>query len=304
MTPTVPATRPRISTKANPWAERPTSVERLAKWLVLGAISLSIIYPFVAVVGTSLASEEDFLGSSGSVLIPQYPSLAAYEQILAGGVVTQAIAVSIGITTIGTLLSLVFTSMLAYALSRPVVGRRPMVLLVLFTLLFNPGIIPNYLVVKELGLLNSYASLILPVLINGFYLVILRQFFMGIPEELIDSARIDGAGEVSVLLRIVLPLSTAILAVIALFYAVAYWNSFFSALLYLSDSRMWPLQLVVRQYVLIGSTSADVVNPRLGPPWAAVQMAIVVVAIVPILLVYPFLQRHFTGGVLTGAIKG
>ena len=137
--------------------------------------------------------------------------------------------------------------------------------------------------------------------------MVIRQFFMGIPRELIDSARMDGANDLQILLRIVLPLSRAVLAVIALFYAVGYWNDFFNALLYLNDSSMWPVQLVLRQYVLQGTPLGDVqLNPLLGqpPPPQSFQMAVVVLGTLPILLVYPLLQRYFTKGVLTGAIKG
>src|SRR5207253_1368751 len=132
----------------------------------------------------------------------------------------------------------------------PIPGRKRLVWLVILTLFFNVGIIPNYLLVRELGLLDTYASLILPVLVNAFYLVIMRQFFLDLPSDLLESARIDGASEPRVLVSIVLPLSGAVVAVVTLFYAVAYWNAFFNALLYLTDNSMWPLQLIVRQYVL------------------------------------------------------
>jgi len=161
--------------------------------------------------------------------------------------------------------------------------------------------------VKQLGLLDSFASLILPTLIGAFNLVILRNFFMNIPVELMDSARLDGASELQTLWHIVLPLSKAVLAVVILFYGVEHWNSFFDAILYLNDSSKWPIQLVLRQYVLQGSSLAAglEVDPNQPPPPAqTIQMAVVVIATVPILLVYPFLQKYFTQGVLTGAIKG
>jgi ABC-type glycerol-3-phosphate transport system permease component len=178
---------------------------------------------------------------------------------------------------------------------------------VLGALLIAPGIIPSYLLIKELGLLNTYQALILPGLISSFNLVIVRQFFMNLPQELIDSARIDGASEWHIFWNIALPLSKAVLAVVALFYAVGIWNSFFNAILYLQDSTKWPIQLVLRQYVLQGTdiaTAADVPSNQPQPPARTLQMAIVVVATVPILIVYPFLQKYFTKGVLTGAIKG
>jgi putative aldouronate transport system permease protein len=222
-------------------------------------------------------------------------------------VVTRALLISIGITVVGTLLSLAATVLLAYGLSRPgSLASKPMLLLVLFSLLFSPGIIPNYLIVKQLGLLDSYWSLILPALINGFNVIVMRSFFLDLPQDLLDSARIDGAGEVRTLTAVVLPLSKAVLAVVGLFYAVAYWNAFFSALLYISDSSKWPLQLVLRTFVLdntvIGTEGVDMSGQV--PPQQSMQMAILVVSLVPILLIYPFLQRHFAKGILIGAIKG
>jgi ABC-type glycerol-3-phosphate transport system permease component len=144
-------------------------------------------------------------------------------------------------------------------------------------------------------------------MINAFNLVVMRQFFMGIPQELIDSARMDGAGDFRILTKIVLPLSGAVIAVVALFYAVAYWNAFFNALLYLNDNSMYPLQLVLRNYVLQRAPlpGATVAGDESGaPPAEAMHMAVLVVALVPVMIVYPFLQRYFTRGVLTGAIKG
>jgi ABC-type glycerol-3-phosphate transport system permease component len=288
--------------------ERPSRAQITAKVIILGLILVGVIYPFVSVLSTSLASQQDVDEGGGMVFLPLHPSLNAYVSIFQGGVITRALLVSLGITLIGTLISLVITIGLAYGLSRPVIWGKPLLMLALLSLLFQPGIIPSYLVVKQLGLLNSYASLILPVALNGFNLVVMRQFFLEIPRELIDSAKIDGASELRILMSVVLPLSGAVVAVIALLYAVFYWNAFFQALLYLSDNSMWPLQLVLRQYVIQGSPLPGVTAysaPGGGPPpTQSIQMAVVVVATIPILLLYPFLQRYFTKGVLTGAIKG
>lgn len=289
------------------WMGEPSLAQRLLKAVILAIVVFVVVYPFVTIVATSLGSEREITRSGGLIMLwPDAPTLDAYRTILAGGVVARALWVSTGITVVGTLMSLTATIAMAYALSRPMIGRRFVVRLTLFTLFFAPGIIPNYLVVRELGLLNSYASLILPVLVNAFNLLILRQFFMGIPAELIDAAKIDGAGDLQVLFRVVLPLSKAVIAVIGLFYAVAYWNAFFNAVLYLSDSAKWPLQIVVRLYVLSGISLPGTIGAvdANAPPPEAMQMAIVVVAITPILLAYPFLQRYFARGVLTGAIKG
>jgi len=291
-----------------PWMEKETTVEKAMKLVVLAIISVMIIYPFVTVVATSLATQEEITRKGGLIVLwPEQPSLGAYKSIFSGGIVTRATMVSLGITTVGTLLSLVTTTAMAYALSRPIIFGKAILMMVLFTLLFAPGIIPNYLVVKQLGLLNTYAALILPVMISAFNLVVMRQFFMGIPQELIDSARIDGASDLKILTNIVIPLSGAVIAVVALFYAVAYWNAFFNAMLYLNNNGMWPLQLVLRNYVVQGSPIPGSASPgdEAGlPPAEAMHMAVLVVALVPILLLYPFLQRYFTRGVLSGAIKG
>jgi putative aldouronate transport system permease protein len=291
-----------------PWMEQPSLIERVGKAVVLVLIAAVVVYPFITVVATSLGTEPEITRNGGLILLwPAEPTLNAYRTIFTGGIVTRAVMVSIGVTLVGTLLSLVTTTALAYALSRPIIFGRAILLTALFTLLFVPGIIPNYLTVKSLGLLNTYSALIFPVMINAFNLVVMRQFFMSIPQELIDSARIDGAGDLRILTHIVLPLSGAVIAVVALFYAVAYWNAFFNALLYLNNNSMWPIQLILRNYVLqraplpgamVGGDEAS------APPAEAMHMAVLVVALVPVMIVYPFLQGYFTRGVLTGAIKG
>ncbi len=244
------------------WLENETVFEKVVKICTFAVILFVIVYPFFSVVATSLASDQDVIKNGGLVIWPENPTLNSYRTIFAGGVVTRAAVVSVAITVIGTLTSLALTIGMAYGLSRRIVGGKWILILALTTLLFTPGIIPNYLAVKQYGLLNTYASLILPVVISAFNLVVMRQFFMGIPTELIDSAKIDGANDWDVLVKIMLPLSKAVLAVIALFYAVnTYWNAFFNALLYLNDSAMWPLQLVLRLYVVQASFSHGMTPP-------------------------------------------
>ncbi|QQM39155.1 carbohydrate ABC transporter permease [Streptomyces liliifuscus] len=294
-----------MSAHARPaWMEKPRPLTQAAKAVALVAVVLLVCVPFLVILSTSLASPEEVVDNGGWVLWPTEPTVQAYRDILDGGIVTHALGVSAGVTAVGTLLSLFCTVTLAYALSRPgVFGGRPVLLLVLFTFLFPPGMIPSFLLVKELGLLDSYGSLIFPVLINVFNLVVLRGFFQSIPDELYEAARLDGAGDWRVLWSVVLPLSKAALAVVGLFYAVAYWNSWFYASLYL-ESDHWPLQQVLRTYVVAGSglTDAATSEGTVNAP-QTVQMAVLVIATVPILLVYPFLQKYFTKGVLTGAIK-
>lgn len=281
---------------------------QLLKALVLVVACLVVLVPFLMVVSTSLAGQQQVSAAGGYVLWPNDATLGAYRAILSGGVVTRATVISILITVVGTLLSLVLTAALAYALSRPgSFAHRPILMIVLLTLLFSPGIIPVYLTVKELGLLDSYWSLILPVAVSAFNVIVVRSFIMGLPRDLIDSAKIDGATERQVLLRIVLPLSRAVLAVVGLFYAVGYWNAYFNALLYINSANKWPLQLVLRTYVVnntpLGQGDLGAAAEAI-PPSQSLQMAILVISLVPIILVYPFLQRHFTKGVLVGAVKG
>lgn len=278
------------------------------KAVVVLLIVALIIAPFLYVVEVSLLTNKEVLQTGGMDLLPQQLAFSAYQEILSGIVVQRALLVSIGITVVGTTLSLLATIALAFGLSRPGVPfRRVILVLILLTFLFTPGLIPSYLMVKQLGLLNTYGSLIFPGLISTFNFVVMRNFFMNIPQDLLDSAYLDGANAFAVLRLITLPLSKAVIAVIGLFYAVGYWNSFFNALLYLNDASKWPIQLVLQQYVIQGtnlpSDAAVVAEAAVQAPSAALQMAIVVVAMIPILVVYPFLQRYFTSGVLTGAIK-
>jgi putative aldouronate transport system permease protein len=296
------------------WEEPPTPLGKVTKALVLTLVVLAVAFPLYVVVVTSLSSQQAVDAAGGLVVVPHSITPAAYLQIFSGGVVTRAVAVSSFITAAGTALSLTVTALAAYGLSRPgSVAHRPLLFVVLLTFLFGPGIIPSYLVVKSLGMIDSYSSLIIPTAINAFNLVVIRAFFMNIPGELIDSARIDGAGEFAILRRIVLPLSKAVLAVVGLFYAVGYWNAFFNAMLYINTTEKWPLQLVLRLYVVEsaplpsggGDSALQSSVAGMAPaPTLALKMAVIVIAALPALLIYPFVQRHFTKGVIVGAIKG
>lgn len=291
------------------WMERPKLPVSITKAITVFVVAAVMLFPFLYVLAVSVSSERDLNGSSVS-LIPKHPTLEAYRQILSNGAVIRSIEVSVGITIVGTIVSMVMTTTLAYGLTRTrnVPGSKFVLLMALGTLLFSAGIIPNYLLVRYLGLLNSYASLIVPGMISAFNLVVVRQFFMNIPEEMLDSARVDGAGTVRIFWYMVLPLSKAVLAVIALFYGVGLWSDFFNALLYLNDPSKWPVQLVLRLFVLqgqsLGSTDPMQQSGQPPPPPQTVQMAVVIIATLPIIIVYPFLQKYFTQGVLSGAIKG
>jgi len=302
--------RPRRSRHRAVWEEAPGPVGFTVKAVVLAAIVLVVLFPLYTILLTSVSTQADITRSGGLVVVPGELTLSAYQQILSGGIVTRAAIVSVVVTAVGTLLSTVVSTLAAYGLSRPgSFGHRPLLFVLLVTMFFGAGMIPTYLLVSALGLIDSYWALILPTAISAFNVLILRSFFMGIDAAITDAARIDGAGDWRILARIVAPMSKAAIAVVALFYGVGYWNAFFNAMLYLNDNAKWPLQLVLRSYVLQGVTlpgsgvgQVDVATGAVtGLP---VKMAVMVLAVIPILLVYPLVQRHFTKGVIFGAIKG
>jgi putative aldouronate transport system permease protein len=276
--------------------------------LFLGLFSLCAFIPFLYIIGGSFATDAELM-SRPLLLIPKTISLDSYRYIFTTNTLYRSIFVSVYITAIGTGINLFFTFTMAYALSRNhLAGRNLVMNLVIFSMLFSGGLIPSYLVVKELGLLNTYWAVMLPGAISAFNMIIVKTFFQDLPVELLESARIDGCSDLGVLWRIVLPLSKPIMATFALFYAVGHWNDFFSAMIYLDDNTKWPLQVVLRQIVLlsqgsIGST-ADMDPNFVKPPDQSIKMAVIIVGTVPIMLIYPFLQKHFAKGVLIGALKG
>ena len=241
------------------------------------------------------------------IAIPKHPTLENYKYVLSGNSIFRAYGVTVFRTVVGTLLNLVITVMTAYPLSKKFLpGRNVLMQIFFFTMIFSGGMIPTYLVVKTFKLSNTIWALIIPSLLNVYNMIIMRTFFEGISEELEDAARIDGCSEWKTLLKIVLPVSKPTLASIALFYAVWHWNSFFDVVLYITDRKLWPLQTLLREVVLtmsmaeLNAQMADVA----APPSSSVIAATVMVSTVPILAVYPFLQKYFVKGVMVGAVKG
>jgi putative aldouronate transport system permease protein len=213
------------------------------------------------------------------------------------------------ITVVGTILSNIVSFMFAYALTKKTMpGRNLMLSAVVFTLVFNAGILPNYMLVKSLGLLNSYWSLIWPSLTSAWSLIVIKSFLESLPAELEDSARIDGCSDIGVFLRIVIPLSMPAIAAFTLFFAVSYWNVYFNALIYLTDSKKWTLQVLIKTLVIDSDSNgvgqAGAVGDSQVLPQETIRMASIVLAMLPILAVYPFLQKHFAKGVMLGSIKG
>lgn len=278
----------------------------IINYLLLTVIGLITLIPFVHVVAGSFTTSAE-LAVKKFVIIPTDWSIEAYRFIFSTNTIFKAMGVSIWTTLLGTLIAMFITALMAYGLSRrDVDGRKVIMFLVVFTMLFNGGLVPTFLVVKELGLIDSYMALILPSAVSAFNLIILKNFFQNIPEGLEESAKIDGCSDFGILFRIVLPLSMPAIATISLFYAVTYWNTYLSAILYLNESAMWPIQVLLRQIVVLASgmdhsVDLDSVTP---PPAQSIKMAVIVVATLPILLVYPFLQKHFAKGAMIGSIKG
>jgi putative aldouronate transport system permease protein len=307
-----PAPRKKRSKYRPAWEEKPSRLGLAGKIAVLTFVVLAVVFPLYTVLLTSFSTQAETIRSGGLVTVPGELTLNAYKLILSGDVVTRAVLVSVGITAVGTLLSTTVSVLAAYGLSRPrSFGHRPILFIFLITMFFGAGLIPTYLLVSSLGMIDSYWALILPGSVSAFNVLILRSFFMGIDPAVLDAARIDGAGDWRILGKIVLPMSRAAVAVVALFYGVGYWNAFFNAILYINDNAKWPLQLVLRSYVLQGvnlpgsGTGTGTANVAHGAvSGLPLQMAVMILAVVPILMVYPFVQRHFTKGVIFGAVKG
>ncbi|MHA2855950.1 carbohydrate ABC transporter permease [Paenibacillus lautus] len=274
---------------------------------LLLVISAVMLFPFVYLFSVSFSSFEDFLGSK-LLLWPSKWTTDAYEYIWASRTFRQALLNTSLVTVLGTIVNLLFTATMAYALSRPIVGQRTVMFMVVFALLFSAGMIPTYLVVQETGLLDSIWSLILPVAIAPFNLIVIRQFFMNLPSDMIEAGIVDGANDLQIFGRIILPLSKPALAAFSLFYAVTHWNNYFAPILYINDPAKWTIQVVLRQIVVVGETTGTLGGDNMfldnPPPPETIQMAAILMATLPILIVYPFLQKHFAKGVMLGAVKG
>lgn len=274
---------------------------------LLLVISAVMLFPFVYLFSVSFSSFEDFLGSK-LLLWPSKWTTDAYEYIWASRTFRQALLNTSVVTVLGTIVNLFFTATMAYALSRPIVGQRTVMFMVVFALLFSAGMIPTYLVVQETGLLDSIWSLILPVAIAPFNLIVIRQFFMNIPSDMIEAGIVDGANDLQIFGRIILPLSKPALAAFSLFYAVTHWNNYFAPILYINDPSKWTIQVVLRQILVVGETTGTLGGDNMflenPPPPETIQMAAILMATLPILIVYPFLQKHFAKGVMLGAVKG
>lgn len=275
--------------------------------LLLFILIVATLYPFYYVVMASISDSRLLIQHEGLLLGPLGFNLGAFGRVLDNPNILSGYRNTLFILFAGTAANLLFTSLGAYALSRKFILRKSIMIGIIFTMFFSGGLIPNYLLVNNtLHLGNSYLALILPVLINTWNLIVMRTSFDAISESLLESARIDGAGEFRIFFQVVIPLSMPIIAVMLLYYGVAHWNSWFNAMLYIHKRDMFPLQLILREILVQNSTdsmmtgSAATDREGIGE---SIKYATIVVATLPILLVYPFLQKYFVKGVMIGALK-
>ncbi|WP_025852447.1 carbohydrate ABC transporter permease [Paenibacillus ehimensis] len=274
--------------------------------LLLG-VAAATLYPFVYMAAVSL-SKDIYVMRNEVFLWPKGFNLNMYEVVFRDKQIWSAYGNTILYVTLGTAVSLVVTSMGAYALSRKdMVFQRGFTLMIVFTMFFSGGMIPTFLVVRELGLVDTIWAMVLPGAVNTWNLIIMRTFFSGMPKELEESGRMDGLTDIGVFVRIVLPLSKAVFATIGLFYAVALWNNFYLPLLYLRQPDLFPLQVLLRNLILAGAVNSGEVTSIGGDNLIvedSLKFATIMVSTVPILLVYPFIQKYFVKGVMIGAVKG
>lgn len=272
-------------------------------------IMLLVLLPLIFVLSASF-SDPDLVLKGKVLLFPKGFTLRAYQLVFENQSLWIGYRNTIFYTMAGTLINIVLTVMAAYPLSRRELrGRRALTLVILFTMYFNGGLIPTYLLVRDLGMDNTVWAILIPAAISTYNLIVAKSFFeTSIPQEIYESALLDGCGNARMLISIVLPLSKAILAVLVLYYGVAHWNSYFSALVYLRDENLFPLQIILRDILLLGQTeqmgSNDVGMGDKVKMAEAIKYAVIVISSVPVLLLYPLAQKYFVQGVMIGAVKG
>lgn len=266
------------------------------------------LYPFLYVLLASVSNATLFMAHQGPLLFPLAPNLAAYEAVLKNKMIFSGYRNTVIILAASLMLNVLLTSFGAYVLSRKgIMIKKPLMLYIIVTMFFSGGLIPFYHLIHSLGMYDTLLAVILPGAINTFHLIILRTGFEGIPVSLEESAKLDGAGDLSILFQIMIPLTLPTLAVVILYYAVATWNAWFNAMIFIRTRSLYPLQAVLREILIGNDTSIMESGADLGEAQAVsatVKYAVIIVATLPILMIYPFLQKYFVKGVLVGAIKG
>ena len=276
---------------------------------LLFLIAVVTLYPFLDTFLTSLSPTVDLMRNAKKIIrIPSYIDWNNYAYVLQGAQTLTSIKITVSRTLIGTVLCLAITALTAYPLSKKDLPAGKAVMgAFLFTMVFQAGMIPTFLAVRQYKLLDTFWALLLPEMLSVYNMIIMRTFFSSLPNELMEAAAIDGCSEMGILVRIVLPLSTPVLASIGLFYAVWHWNSWFDAVLYITDRGLWPMQTLLREILLSSSLSeleqGSILEGAM-PPATTVQAAAIMISVIPIACVYPFLQKHFVKGMMIGSVKG
>lgn len=275
------------------------------------ALSVIVLIPMLNLVALSLSDPARVSEVRGLTIIPKGFSLVNYRVLAANPLFVRSILNSVFITVVGTALNLLVTSMTAFALTRPKLPfKRFFQILIVIVMIFEPGLIPEYLVVKKIGLMNSLWAVILYKTVNVYYLIIMMRYFEEIPQSFIEAAQVDGASYWTILGKVILPLSKPALATLGLFYGVYHWNEYFRASIYLSDPNMYPLQLILRQFVVLDDTSALIGSGTLFSydeaarlSYDALQASTIIVAVLPVLIIYPLILRYYARGVMEGGVK-
>lgn len=279
-------------------------------YTALGLIGLITLLPFLYVIVVSFTDPSEYLRKS-LIIIPEKWSLSSYKYILSTPMFMRSLGVSGFLAVVGSAIGIIVTSALAYALSRrQFFGKKFFLVAILMTMLFNPGMIPNFLLVESLGLIDTVWSLILPAITSAWYVFLMRNFYQELPEELEEAAKIDGCNDIGVFFRIMFPISMPAVAAFGLFFAVGFWNTYFNGVLYINSDELRPMQVVLQMMLIQASTNiadpsvaAMLQSEQMLPP-ETIKMAAVVVASLPIIMVYPFLQKYFVKGMLVGSVKG
>ncbi len=274
--------------------------------IFLTVICFSMLYPFVNLLFISFSAPHEVVASKGLMLYPKGFNIEAYKYLMKYPYLGTSYLNTVIITITGTALAMVVTTMGGYVLSKKdLPGRTVLTTFVVLTMFIGGGLVPTYLNMRNLKLLNSLAVLVLPFAISTWNMLLMRNFVMGIPYELSESARIDGCGETRLLLRIILPLSTPILATLALFYGVGRWSEYSSVIIYNTSPSLQTIQVIIRKmYDMAMSSEVTIMEEQIMPPLEAIRAATVIFTTVPILCVYPFLQKYFAQGLMVGSVKG
>lgn len=277
-------------------------------WILLGVIGIVCLYPMIYVLFASLSDSNALMAHEGLLLKPLGFNISSYKKVIENPMILIGYKNTLFVLIVGLLVNMVMTTLGAYFLARKNVYFKNLIMgLILFTMYFSGGLIPTYMIVKNLGLDDSLLALILPTAVSTYNMIIMRTGFAGIPETLHEAATVDGANELLIMTRIYLPLAKATIAVIVLYYAVTHWNSWFNAAIYLNSREKFPLQLVLREILISNdlNTMSDATSASDVESIAmSIKYATIMVATVPILIVYPFVQKYFVGGIMIGSVKG